>query len=117
MYCKDCGKELPPGAEVCIYCGSKTSFATTKALRTAAKIIMLLGVISTFFSGIVLLFLPVFWLRGLGILITLAWQVPMTVSYWKNVHDGMGGSTGFKVCTLIFVSTISGILMLCDKED
>lgn len=50
-------------------------------------------------------------------LIPLAWCIPMTVSYFKNVNNGAPVSTGVKVCSLIFVSMVGGILMLCDKEN
>lgn len=131
MYCKNCGKELPNGSEICLYCGSKTNSATTNALRTAAKILMLLDVIGTFLGGIFYFIAPVasadqygtvlsFLLMmpiGIGTLISLVWKIPMTVFYWKNVHDGMGGSLGLKICTLIFVDFTAGVLMLCDKDD
>lgn len=48
-------------------------------------------------------------------LIPLAWTVPMTVVYWNKVKNHQHVGTGFKVCTLLFVSIISGILMLCDN--
>ena len=58
-------------------------------------------------------------LAGLGAigaiayLIPLAWVIPMTV---KVAKEGPLG-TGFKVCTLLFVNLISGILLLCDKNN
>lgn len=41
----------------------------------------------------------------------------MTVSYWHAVEENRPVSTGFKVCTLIFVNIIAGILMLCDNKN
>lgn len=49
--------------------------------------------------------------------IALIWQIPMTIYYYRCVTNKTKTSTGFKVCTLIFVSLIAGILMLCDKDD
>jgi len=46
-------------------------------------------------------------------LIPLIWCIPMCVHYYRE-HDTC--STSFKVCTLIFVSLIGGILMLCDNK-
>ena len=43
--------------------------------------------------------------------VSLLWSIPMTVVYFKN--DGWVGN-GFKVCTLLFVSLVAGILMFCD---
>ncbi len=40
----------------------------------------------------------------------------MTISYGRNRKNGIPVSTGFKVCSLIFVNTLAGILMLCDRS-
>ena len=47
-------------------------------------------------------------------LIPLAWCIPMTVSYYKHGEENKPLTTGFKVCTLIFVNSIAGIVMLLD---
>lgn len=52
----------------------------------------------------------------MGFLIPLAWCLPMTIHYCKKVKNGEPVSIGFKVCTLLFVGQIAGILMLCDRE-
>lgn len=49
-------------------------------------------------------------------LIPLAWTIPMTVSYWHSVKEHRPVGVGFKVCSLLFVSLIAGILMLCDRS-
>lgn len=49
-------------------------------------------------------------------IIPLCWKIPMTVHYWKAVGNNQKVGTGFKVCTLLFVDIISGILMLCDSK-
>jgi len=46
----------------------------------------------------------------------LAWAIPMTVHVFKADREGKPLSTAFKVCTLIFVSIIPGILLLCRTE-
>ena len=50
-------------------------------------------------------------------LIPLAWCLPMTISYSNKIKYGQPVSTGFKVCTLLFVNLIAGILMLCDNDN
>ena len=50
-------------------------------------------------------------------LIPLCWCIPMTVSYCRKIKNGESVSTGFKVCSLLFVSLIAGVLMLCDNSD
>lgn len=111
-YCTKCGKELFDDAVVCVGCGCavashpseviKTVVAVTPnepVFTTATKVFMVLGTV----------------LAGIYIL-PLAWCIPMTVSYFKKVNSNQPISTGFKVCSLLFVSMIGGILMLCDKE-
>ena len=110
-YCTKCGGELVDEAIVCPHCGvlvdekkasavTDKSGAETSTLKLIAKIFMLLGCVV------------------LGIyLIPLCWTIPMTVHYWKAVKEHRPVSTGFKVCALLFVSTVGGILMLCDNSD
>lgn len=116
MYCPNCGKKIDHDTvSFCPNCGSaistehqfaeQTYAAANNAprretgLQTAAKVLM---IISTVFMG--------FWL------IPLAWCIPMTVSYCNKLKSGEPVSTGFKVCSLLFVSLIAGILMLCDDN-
>lgn len=49
-------------------------------------------------------------------LIPLCWMLPMTISYSRAIKEGREVSTAFKVCTLIFVNLISGILMLVSDD-
>lgn len=46
------------------------------------------------------------------LLIPLAWCIPMTVSCYKCYQNNTKPSVGFGVCSLLFVSLVSGILML-----
>ena len=106
-YCSHCGKELVEAAVICVGCGCavEQSVAVLEpcaatGLQIAAKVLL---IIETVFRGIFLL--------------PLAWCLPMTLSYCKKIKTGQPVGTGFKVCVLIFVSTIAGILMLCDSEN
>lgn len=56
------------------------------------------------------------WACGIGLLISLAWCIPLTVYVFRCIKNGRAISTAAKVCILIFVNTISGILLLCRKE-
>lgn len=103
-YCTNCGKELVDEWNICPNCGHAVAAPTVAArketgLSTAAKVFMVLGTIST----------------GIAI-IPLIWCIPMTVSYFRKVKEGQPISTAFKVCSLLFVSLIGGILMLCDQD-
>lgn len=111
-YCTKCGAEILDDATFCVKCGSAiddTQTTSTNAaenakpqkkddtLKTVAKVFMLISCIST---GTMLL--------------PLLWTVPMTMKYWNDVKYGRPTGTGFKICTILFVNTIAGILMLCD---
>lgn len=71
-------------------------------LITATKIIIVIGAIITSISSF-----------GIG----LFWCIPMTVSYFDRIKNGQHIGTGFKICSIIFVSQLGGILMLCDNEE
>ena len=133
-YCKRCGTQLDDDAAYCWVCGTAVGTsgqpsaaqpsvnvqpvqapvnvqpaqtpvnvqvvqpAQTSAIKIVAKVFML---ISCILSG--------FWI------IPLAWGIPMTVIYWNRLKNHQPVGVGFKVCTLIFVSLVAGILMLCDE--
>lgn len=107
-FCTRCGKELKDAAVVCPGCGcvvnttpqTATPAPQDSGLSTAAKVFMVLGTI------------------GMGAyIIPLAWCIPMTVSYFNKIKRNEPISTGFKVCCLLFVSTLGGIFMLCDSRN
>lgn len=104
-FCTKCGNELIDEAVVCTKCGCATStnpipnLNEKSELSTVAKVFM---IISTVLLGLYL--------------IPLVWCVPMTISYTNKVKNGEQISTGFKVCCLLFVSLVAGIIMLCDKN-
>ncbi len=72
----------------------------TGGLYTATKVFLILACIA----------------RGFAI-IPLAWCIPMTVSIFHSFRDGRKVSMGMKICTLLFVSIIAGILLLCIPDD
>lgn len=49
--------------------------------------------------------------------IPLAWMIPMTVHSWGIYKGTKPNTAGFGVCTLIFVTLVGGILLLCSKKD
>ena len=70
-------------------------------LSVVTKVFLIIGVVATSVSTC-----------GIG----LAWTLPMLKSYNRKKAEGLPIATGFKVCTLIFVSLVAGILMLCDHD-
>ncbi|MBQ2894851.1 MAG: hypothetical protein IJE92_04965, partial [Clostridia bacterium] len=49
-------------------------------------------------------------------LIPLLWVLPMSKKILKAMKEGTTLTTGFKVCTLIFVNLILGVVLLCQKD-
>lgn len=106
-YCSHCGNELHEEAVICVKCGCSVEkpLPAAKSLRkddTLATVIKVFLIISCIAQG---------WL-----IIPLAWCIPMTISIFKKLNNSEPIGTGFKVCTLIFVSVVSGICLLCMDE-
>lgn len=111
MFCRECGAEISDKAFVCPKCGcltgnkeAKQSVANTDdnlTLKNIAKIFLIIGCVTTGLGG---LFIP------------FAWTIPMTISYCNKAKNNEPVSIGFKVCILLFVSLIAGVLLLCDEE-
>ena len=120
-YCSKCGAELLDEAVICPNCGCdqevKEVPQDNKGLLKAALAFMIVTC--------VLCVLRIFIYDGepslyvayiIGCLVPLVWSIPMTISLGLKIKRGNRIGTGFKVCTLIFVNIISGILLLCCKE-
>ena len=106
MYCKNCGHQINDEAVVCTACGAPTdnykkvvSTSESGEKYKVAKVFMIIGCV---FSA-------------LWYLIPLAWTIPMTVHLFKASKKGEKVGTAFKVCSLLFVNTIAGILLLCEE--
>lgn len=50
-------------------------------------------------------------------IIPLAWMIPMTVITYGIYKGTKKNTTAFGVCSLIFVSIVSGILLLVAKKE
>lgn len=51
------------------------------------------------------------------LIIPLAWMIPMSVISWGIYKGTKANTIAFDVCTLIFCSLVSGILLLCSNKD
>lgn len=107
-YCQYCGTQIEDNAKFCPNCGSRlngvvdathNSSNSRSALKTVALVFM---IISTVVTGFYIL--------------PLCWCIPMTLHYNKVTKEGREVGTGFKICTLLFVNLIAGIVMLVDEE-
>ncbi len=104
-FCQKCGKEIAEEAVICPGCGcaveqKKAENGGNDGLAVAAKIFLILGCIA---QG---------WL-----LLPLAWCLPITISVCNRMKRNEPVGTGLKVCSLLFVNTIAGILLLCRSDD
>ncbi len=54
---------------------------------------------------------------GAFAIIPLAWMIPMTVHSWGIYKGTKDNTVCFGVCTLLFVSLVGGILLLCSKKE
>ncbi len=105
-FCTKCGKEMVDEAVICVNCGcqvegvNRTANGGNDGLAVAAKIFLIIGCIA---QG---------WM-----LLPLAWCLPITISACNKMKRGEPVGTGLKVCALLFVSLIGGILLLCRSDE
>jgi len=107
-YCTHCGAEIvDEEAVVCVKCGckvadTKKSNKDNDTLKLIAKIFLIIGTVV---------------MSLCGFLIPLAWCLPITLSICRKMENNESISTGLKVCALLFVNLIAGILLICTDED
>ncbi len=104
-FCQKCGKEIVDEAVICPGCGcavaeeKKNEVYGNDGLAIAAKIFLIIGCLA---QG---------WL-----LIPLIWMLPITISIFGRMKRGESVGAGLKVCALLFVNLIGGILLLCRSD-
>ena len=112
-YCPKCGTQVEADHRFCPKCGYKLveevhaevvnqvsiDQANHETLQQVAKIFM---IIMTVLAGFALF--------------PLIWMVPMTVHYSHCIRDGRKAGVAFAICTLLFCSVVSGILILVDEN-
>ena len=98
-------------------------------LRTVAKVFMMISTVAVvayfvltlalwilaLVAGSYIYQITIFALAACLMIFTIV-CVSMTVHYFRAVYDRVNVGIGFKICTLLFVSWIAGILMLCDND-
>lgn len=120
-YCSNCDAQLKDDTKICTWCGCTVDekgrmterpkdnsgkkiiiqYPKENEITVWAKVFMVLGIIGDIF------------LFGI---FSLLWTIPMTVVYFRKIKHCEVPGIGFKICSLLFVSLVGGILMLCDKE-
>lgn len=71
--------------------------------KTLRLIAFIFAIISTVSAGVFIL--------------PLCWMIPMTVYCWKLYKGTRANTVAFGVCTLIFLSVVSGILLLVSTKE
>ena len=66
---------------------------------------------------IALVFMIITCITSAILIFPLIWTIPMTISYSNKIKNGEEITLGFKICCLLFVSMVGGILMLCDNSN
>lgn len=106
--CTSCGAQIYDVVAVCPHCGADNPKASSysskikydQTMVMLVKVFMILGCVS------------IGWL-----IIPLIWCIPMTMSVCKSMNEGESITTGMKVCSLLFVSLIAGIILLVMPEE
>ena len=101
--------EINDDAFVCVKCGCRVDQKLPAAQANAQRDDTMVTVIKVF---LILGCIAEGWL-----LIPLAWCIPMTVKIFNCLKTGTPISTGMKVCTLLFVSLVAGICLLCMDDN
>lgn len=101
-YCTKCGAEISDEAVICVHCGCETQKSkNVKKDNDTAKTLILVFLILGCIAG------------ASAFLIPLAWCVPITLSIKNKMDSNEPIDTGLKICALIFVNMVAGILLLC----
>ena len=104
-YCTQCGNELVDEAVICPACGCKVPSASSSGIieeddrKVFYTVIKAFMVICTVLSGFLLL--------------PLLWTIPLTAHVCRKLKNNQPIGIGVKVCTLLFVSRVAGIMLLC----
>ena len=121
-YCVKCGTQLDDDALFCHNCGAESTAKPqlqvpsqsnavqpqtekvdpNKGLKTAISVLLIIACVV---NGI----------YTLGI--ALAWCIPMTLTIRKRMNQCVPVGVAMGVCTLLFVNTIAGILLLCLHDE
>ena len=112
-FCVHCGAEVHPQAVVCVHCGcslagtpntakttSSNNSDSSDIMKTLIKVFMILGIVASAWA-----------------VIPLIWCIPMFLKVNKYLKGEETLTTGYKVCVLLFVNIIAGVLLLVDDKN
>ena len=134
-YCSHCGKEINEEAVVCTGCGCavKTNkFNKTDSnnqFKTLAFVFMIINTCLFLFLGFFSIYMIYSYSASVNIIITrlmhlgivgsfisLGWRIPMIIILKSRMNKNEDIGIEFKICTLLFVDIIAGILLICDRK-
>jgi len=105
-FCVHCGAEVNSQAVVCIHCGCSIPKANNnnnselkEVWSLAIKIFAIIGVILNAFA-----------------IIPLIWCLPLYKSVSKHLKGETKLSVGYKVCVLLFLNIVAGVLLLIEDD-
>ena len=107
-YCTHCGKEILDEAVICPHCGCKVETPSSPIIEEEDKKI---------FALIIKIFMVIGCVASGWTLIPLLWTIPMTVHVFKRLDAREPIGVGFKICVLLFVNLVAGIMLLCMDLD
>lgn len=93
----------PYNVQVNIVDPTKTTYQLTSEDSTLRLIAFIFAIISTVSTAVFIL--------------PLCWMIPMTVHCWGLYKGNKPNTVAFGVCTLIFLSIVSGILLLVSTKE
>ena len=100
-FCTNCGTAFDDTNHNVYKNGPNHDTVNLNALEIATLVFMIIGTIlnAIYFVGI-----------------SLIWCIPMTIHFYKKARKLEPVGTGFKICTILFIGLIPGILMFCNKD-
>ena len=113
-FCSNCGTEMPESFPFCTNCGQSFNKDTNYYTNNNSKELKLSEVGAIRIITLILMILCTIANAFMYFFIPLLWCIPMIISYVKNIKEKKPISTSFKVCTILFLGIIPGILMFCD---
>ncbi len=129
-YCTNCGSPVAEGAKFCENCGARLAAQAGPAAQTAPTAQAAQAEERVFeppyydraprqddaMATVVKVFLILGCITFGWAVIPLAWCIPITVSIFRKLNNGEPIGVGLKVCAMLFVNLIAGILLLCMPE-
>ena len=118
-YCVKCGAELNDNDVFCPKCGAKVGEEATVQPEPEPRqeVVSRKPKRDSGIMTVALVFCIISCVVAGWAIIPLCWMIPMTVSLNGKIQRNEPISVGFKVCTLLFLSLIGGILLLVGDEN